>query len=145
MYFKILLVILFSFVALQDYENQEYCIDNFPLDKEKSNGIGDVAKYGWALSKDFCKTRRITKDNAVCCYIEIKMSSNFRARGCIEVPQVDYWNIKEFMSELQSGSYYNYKVYEKYELLKGANIKHIECQNGSFLRIGLLFLFALLL
>ena len=142
MYFKILLVILFSFVALQNYENKANCMDNFPLDKE---GIDDVAKYGWALSKDFCKTR-ITDDNAaVCCYIEIKMSSNFRARGCIEVPQVDYWNIKEFMSELQSGSYYNYKAYEKYELLKGANIKHIECQKGSFLRIGLLFLFALLL
>ena len=145
MYFKILLVILFSFVALQDYNPNDYSICNFNFPLKNDKAISDVAKYGWALSKDFCKTRITKDDNAVCCYIEIKWSSNFRARGCIEVPQVDYWNIKEFMSELQSGSYYNYKVYEKYELLKGANIKHIECQNGSFLRIGLLFLFALLL
>ena len=144
------LLLIFALVLSIKSEFDLECKDYIPIEKDSENKIkpNSIAKNGFALSKDFCKTRTINnedKEGDKCCYIEVivpQNDTNIRARGCVTVPRIGFLDIKKFKEDLSTGTKYleaNYKD-EKLDVFKGAEIKKIVCSKSSYLKVGLLFL-----
>ena len=145
------LLLIFALVLSIKSEFDSLCKDYIPIkkDSESENKIkpNSIAKNGFALSKDFCKTRTTNEDKKgdKCCYIEVivpQNDTNIRARGCVTVPRIGFLDIKKFKEDLSTGTKYleaNYKE-EKLDVFKGAEIKKIVCSKSSYLKVGLLFL-----